>query len=221
MGEPTHDVAVLDRRAGELATAREEERRRLRRDLHDGLGSAIAGVALGLDTACAMSAGHRELEELLSRLKAESQRAVTDIRRILHGLRPSALDELGLAQALREEAARLERQAPGLSITVHLPGLDGLPSAVEVAAYRIVTEALTNVLRHARARCCDVWSQPGQHLTLTVCDDGAGLPEGWRAGVGITAMRERAAELGGELVIEPRLPHGTRIAARLPVRESP
>ena len=126
-----HAVALreaLDASRAGLAAAREEERRRLRRDLHDGLGSAIAGLTLGLDTACAMSAGRRELEELLCKLKAESQRAVTDIRRIVYGLRPPALDELGLTGALREEVTRLERQAPGLSITLHLPGqgLDGL-----------------------------------------------------------------------------------------------
>ena len=211
---------ALDASRAGLATAREEERRRLRRDLHDGLGPTIAGLTLGMDTAYAMSAGCRELQELLSRLKAETQRAVTDIRRIVYGLRPPALDELGLAGALREEVARLEQQAPGLSVVLHLParGVAGLPAAVEVAAYRIVTEALTNVLRHAAARCCQVRIQPGEDLRLCVCDDGAGMPEGWRAGIGITAMRERVAELGGELAIEPRGPCGTRIAARLPIR---
>ena len=156
-----HAVALreaLDASRAGLATAREEERRRLRRDLHDGLGPTIAGLTLGLDTARALSTGSRELEELLNRLKTESQRAVTDIRRIVYGLRPPVLDELGLAGALREEVTRLERQAPGLPIALHLPaqGLAGLPAAVEVAAYRIVTEAVTNVLRHARAHRCEV-----------------------------------------------------------------
>ncbi len=203
-----------------VGAAREEERRRLRRDLHDGLGPAIAGLTLGLDTARTMATGSRELEELLTRLKAETQRAVTEIRRIVYGLRPPALDELGLAGALREEAARLERQAPGLSIPLHLaaPGLAGLPAAVEVAAYRIITEAVTNVLRHARAHSCQVRIRAGVDLELEVCDDGAGMPDGWRAGVGITSMRERVAELGGQLAIEPGSPHGTRIAARLPIR---
>ena len=218
-----HAVALreaLDASRAGLVTAREEERRRLRRDLHDGLGPTIAGLTLGLDTACAMAAGRRELEELLGRLKAETQRAVTDIRRIVYGLRPPVLDELGLAGALREEVTRLERQAPGLPIALHLPGqgLAGLPAAVEVAAYRIVTEAVTNVLRHARAHRCEVWIRPGQDLRLEVCDDGVGMPEGWRAGVGITAMRERVAELGGQLAIGPGGPRGTRITARLPIR---
>jgi signal transduction histidine kinase len=217
-----HAVALreaLDVSRSGLVTAREEERRRLRRDLHDGLGPTIAGLTLGLDTACAMSGGNPELAELLSGLKGESGRAVADIRRIVYGLRPPALDEVGLAGALREEVARLERQAPRLSIALHIAGGDlaELPAAVEVAAYRIVTEGVANVLRHADAHCCEVWIQAAQDLRLEVRDDGVGRPEGWRAGVGITAMRERVAELAGELVIEPCGPRGTRVGARLPL----
>jgi two-component system, NarL family, sensor kinase len=92
---------------------------------------------------------------------------------------------------------------------------------VEVACYRIVTEALTNVARHAHATRCLVRIQLGHGLDVEVRDDGAGLPEGWRSGVGIASMRERVAELGGDLVIEPNLPRGTRIAALLPVRALP
>jgi signal transduction histidine kinase len=217
-----HAVALrqaLDTSRASLVTAREEERRRLRRDLHDGLGPALAALALGLDTACMLPPG-RQQQELLTSLSVQTQQAVTDIRHIVYGLRPPALDELGLAGAVREQAARLEGQAAGLSIAMHIPGgdLDGLPAAVEVAAYRIIIEAVTNVVRHARARRCQIRIQSGQDLRLEVCDDGAGLPDGWRAGVGITAMRERAAELGGELAIAPASPRGTRITARLPVR---
>jgi two-component system, NarL family, sensor kinase len=218
-----HAVALrqaLDASRAALVTAREEERRRLRRDLHDGLGPTLAGLALGLETASMLPAGCRQQEELLTSLQAETQGAVTDIRRIVYGLRPPALDELGLAGALREQMARLERRPSRLSITLRIPGgdLDGLPAAVEVAAYQIITGAVTNVLRHARAHCCEIRIQPGQDLRLEVWDDGPGLPDGWRAGVGITAMRERAAELGGELTIEPASPRGTRIMARLPIR---
>jgi signal transduction histidine kinase len=221
-----HAVALrqaLDASRAALVTAREEERRRLRRDLHDGVGPTLAALTLGLETACAMPAGCRQQEELLNSLRAGTQGAVADIRRIVYGLRPPALDQLGLAGALREEVARLEQQAPGLSVTLHVHGrgLAGLPAAVEVAAYRIITEALTNVLRHAGARRCEVRVQLGQDLKLEVRDDGAGLPEGWRTGVGIASMRERVAELGGELVIGPSLPHGTRITARVPVGEQP
>jgi signal transduction histidine kinase len=221
-----HAVALrraLDVSRTGLVTAREEERRRLRRDLHDGLGPTIAGLTLGLDTAGALCADDPGLASLLGSLKAETQRAVGDIRRIVYGLRPPVLDEAGLGGALREQTARLEQQAPGLSVVLHMEdeGLAELPAAVEVAAYRIVTEAVTNVLRHSQARRCEVWVQPGPDLRLEVCDDGIGMPDGWRAGVGITAMRERVAELGGTLLISPRQPNGTRIRARLPVAARP
>jgi two-component system, NarL family, sensor kinase len=224
VGPAAHAVALrgaLNTSLAKQVSAREEERRRLRRDLHDELGPTLAGLTLGLDTARALSDGHgngEELQQLLARLKVETQRAVTDVRRIVYGLRPPALDEFGLAGSLREEIARLHREAPALAITLHSDGdgLTGLPAAVEVAAYRIVTEALTNVARHSNARSCEVDIRLDGSLAVAVCDDGAGFPEGWRAGVGITAMRERVAELGGHLDIEPREPHGTRIAARLP-----
>jgi two-component system, NarL family, sensor kinase len=226
-GPAAHAVAlrrVLDASRADLATTREEERRRLRRDLHDGLGPTLAGLTLGLDTALALAAGQAEQRELLGRLKAETQRAVTDVRRIVYGLRPPALDELGLAGALREEVRRLQCEAPGLMVTLTAGGgLARLPAAVGVACYRIVGEALTNVARHGRASCCSVRVElaaapPGHGLRVEVRDDGVGLPDVWRAGVGIMSMRERAAELGGTLVIEPSGQGGTRVAALLPVR---
>jgi two-component system, NarL family, sensor kinase len=223
-GPATHAVALrraLDASRAGLVTAQEEERRRLRRDLHDGLGPTLAGLTLGLDTARTRAAGQPELQELLAKLKAETQRAVTDVRRIVYGLRPPALDEFGLAGSLREEVGRLQYEAPALTVTLDAPadGLADLPAAVEVACYRIVTEALTNVTRHAHASRCSVQIRFDGDLHVDVRDDGTGLPEGWRAGVGVASMRERVAELGGELVIEPSLPHGTRINARLPARE--
>jgi two-component system, NarL family, sensor kinase len=223
-GPATHAVALrqqLDASRAGLVTAREEERRRLRRDLHDGLGPTLAGLTLGLDTARMRSAAQPELQELLGRLKAETQRAVADVRRIVYGLRPPALDELGLAGSLREEVGRLQFEAPALTVTLDAPdeGLADLPAAVEVACYRIVTEALTNVTKHANATRCVVRIHLNHGLDVDVTDDGIGLPEGWRTGVGIASMRERVTELGGELVIEPSLPHGTRISARLPATE--
>jgi two-component system, NarL family, sensor kinase len=225
-GPATHAVALrraLDASRADLVTMREEERRRLRRNLHDGLGPTLAGLTLGLDTARALAPGQPELQELLGGLKAETQRAVTDVRRIVYGLRPPALDELGLTGSLCEEIRRLRCQVPSLQITLEAPvdGLADLPAAVEVACYRIATEALTNVVRHAHATRCLVRIGLDHGLEMEVCDDGVGLPEGWRTGVGIASMRERVAELGGNLVIEPALPRGTRIAGRLPVGEQP
>jgi signal transduction histidine kinase len=223
-GPATHAVALrqaLDASRAGLVTAREEERRRLRRDLHDGLGPTLAGLTLGLDTARARSAGQPELQELLGRLKTETQRAVADVRRIVYGLRPPALDQLGLVGSLREEVGRLQCEAPALSVTLDVPDEDlaDLPAAVEVACYRIVTEALTNVTRHAHATRCSVRIHLDHGLDVDVRDDGVGLPEGWRTGVGIASMRERVTELGGNLAIEPCLPRGTRITACLPTRE--
>ncbi len=225
-GPATHAVALrqaLDASRAGLVTAREEERRRLRRDLHDGLGPTLAGLTLGLDTARARSGGQPDLQDLLARLKAETQRAVTDVRRIVYGLRPPALDEFGLVGSLREEILRLAHEAPALSVTLDAPGEDlaDLPAAVEVACYRIVTEALTNVTRHAHATRCCVRIGLNHGLDVDVSDDGVGLPEGWRTGVGIASMRERVTELGGTLTIEPCLPHGTRITACLPAQEEP
>jgi signal transduction histidine kinase len=225
-GPATHAVALrqaLEASRAGLVTAQEEERRRLRRDLHDGLGPTLAGLTLGLDTARARSAGQPELQELLDKLKAETQRAVTDVRRIVYGLRPPALDEFGLAGSLREEVGRLSHQAPHLTVTLDAADEDltDLPAAVEVACYRIVTEALTNVTRHAQASRCLVRIRLGGGLAVDVRDDGVGLPEGWRTGAGIASMRERVTELGGKLMIEPCLPHGTSITAHLPLQEAP
>jgi two-component system NarL family sensor kinase len=226
LGLPAHAVALRPAPNGSLAglvITREQERRRLCRELHDGLGPTLAGLALSLGTAQALSAGQPDLHELLGRLTAESQRAVTDLRRIVYGLRPSALDELGLAGALRDQAGRFRCQAPTLAISLDAPikGLADLPPVVEVACYRIVTEALANVARHAHATRCAVRIHLDHGIHVDVRDNGAGLPTHWRAGVGIASMRERVSELGGELVIEPSRPHGTRVAARLPVREQP
>jgi two-component system NarL family sensor kinase len=224
-GPTIHAVALrqaLEESRARLVTAREEERRRLRRDLHDGLGPTLAALTLGLDTALARCGGRADLLDLLSRLKTETQNAVADVRRTVYGLRPPALDELGLAGSLREQVERLRCAAPALRVRLEVPG-DGLmelPAAVEVACYRIATEALTNVARHADAATCTVRLWRDEAVRLLVRDDGVGLPEGWRAGVGIASMRERVAELDGDLSIEPCPPHGTRITARLPIRES-
>jgi histidine kinase/DNA gyrase B/HSP90-like ATPase/histidine kinase len=201
----------------------DQDTRWLRRELHDGLGPALAGLILGLGTAQALSAGQPDLQHLLGRLAMETQQAVTDLRRIVYGLRPSALDELGLAGSLREEADRLRCAAPALTVSLELPGdgLAGLPAVAEVACYRIVVEALTNVARHAHATRCTVRIHLDHGLRIDVRDNGVGLPAGWRAGVGVASMRERACELGGHLVIEPSRPRGTRITALLPLWEPP
>lgn len=210
----TEDLQQSRRR---IVTAREEERRRLRRDLHDGVGPSLAGITLKLDAARnLLPRDPTAVDTLLAELKAQTQAAISDVRRVVYDLRPPALDELGLVPALREHAARLA--GDGLRIAVEAPEhLPALPAAVEVAAYRITLEALTNVVRHAEARGCVVRLTLPDALVIDVTDDGRGLPPDVRAGVGLTAMRERAAELGGTCTVDSTPGHGTRIDVRLPL----
>ena len=214
----------LQRSRERLVEAREEERRRLRRDLHDGLGPQLSSQALTVDAVRKLMRRDPDAaEELLLELKSDAQDAVTDIRRLVYGLRPPALDDLGLLGALRESAAQY--RAKGLSVSVEATGDDSLPplsAAVEVAAYRIAQEALTNVARHAGANTCTVSLALNEGvLHVEVRDDGRGIPDpqedAARAGVGLTSMRERVGELGGSLVVEPLPEGGTLVSARLPL----
>jgi signal transduction histidine kinase len=180
-----------------IVNAREEERRRIRRELHDGLGSALAGIALTLEAAH-NSAG-ADVDELIEGAREQTHAAVADVRRIARDLRPPALDELGLAGALLAHADNL---APLRVSFVVDDGLGTVSAAVETAAYRIATEALTNVVRHASAQSCEVslHGHDGQ-LVLRVEDDGNGFPAAAVPGVGLRSMRERATELGGRLTL--------------------
>lgn len=201
-----------------LVTTREEERRRLRRDLHDGLQPSLAGIMLGLEAVTNLLEPSGPAEELLERLKQELQSASGDVRHLVHDLRPPALDELGLVGALRQQAVRFSLDPEGVDVAVAAPAdLPALPAAVEVAAYRIGQEALENVRKHARARTCELSvALEGGSLHLAVRDDGEGLSGSPSAGVGLLAMRERAAELGGTCSVESS-GRGTCIRAVLPV----
>lgn len=202
-----------------IVAAREEERRRIRRDLHDGLGPTLAGIGLGIEVAQSTSDPH-EVERLLLELKEAAGAAVLDVRRLVEDLRPPALDELGLVGALRRHADRLNVGDSALVEVTSTGPVEALPAAVEVAAYRIAMEALTNAVRHGRPRRCCVSVRVEDALHLEVSDDGAGLPPALREGVGLAAMRERAAELGGTCVAR-RGPHGgTLVSARLPLESA-
>lgn len=210
-----HLAADLQLARERLVTTREEERRRLRRDLHDGLGPSLASLTFKLDAARSlMSRDPARADALLSTVADQMQITVAEIRRLVYNLRPPALDQLGLAAALAESAGQLG----GVAVVVDAPpDLPPLPAAVEVAAYRIAQEALTNVARHADARHCwlRLWLE-NNHLCLEVRDDGRGLPAEVRSGVGLHAMQERAAELGGVCTVESG-PAGTVVLARLPL----
>lgn len=221
-GVAAHGVQVtrdLRRSRERVIVAREEERLRIRRDLHDGVGPALAGITLGLETAA------RRVEQdalaaatLLARLRDECASCVEEIRRIVADLRPPALDQGGLIDALRRHADVLNASAetPVVLVENESEPLPSLPAAVEVAAYRIALEAMTNAVRHSGGRTCRVWVSHRDGLRITVHDDGTGEAPG-AVGLGLASMRERAEELGGWCRVTFRQGHGTRMEAVLPV----
>ncbi|GHO66840.1 hypothetical protein KSC_057320 [Ktedonobacter sp. SOSP1-52] len=222
-GLATHAVRLtsdLQRARERLVTAREEERRRLRRDLHDGLGSALTSVMFKMDaTDELLERDPGTARTLLAEVRAQTQASIDDIRRLVYNLRPPILDEWGLVAALREYVAQYTLKNVLVSLDAPEP-LPLLPAAVEVAIYRIVLEALANVIKHARATTCAIrLDLLDDVLTAEVQDDGPGRTAGCRAGVGMTAMRERAEELGGSCIVEDVAPHGTRVFARIPLRK--
>ena len=221
VGIAAHAVRLtsdLQRSRERLVTAREEERRRLRRDLHDGLGPTLAALALKATTVSDLiPTNPPAATELSNELYADIRATVGEIRRLVYELRPPRLDDLGLVGAIRE-TARQQSQPGGLQITVEAPErLPALPAAVEVAAYRIAQEALTNVVRHAQASTCTVRLTLAGALQVEVSDNGVGIPPEHHSGVGLLSMRERATELGGPCVIERNPQAGTRVCARLPI----
>ncbi|MDP9865612.1 signal transduction histidine kinase [Streptosporangium brasiliense] len=210
----------LQRIRAQLVVAREEERRRLRRDLHDGLGPSLGAVALRIETARNLARTSPDgADRILEQTAAEVATVMADIRQIVHDLRPPALDELGVLRAIEQQADRL--RPSGLTVTVTGDeALRALPAAVEVAAYRIVSEALTNVTRHARASHCDITLRvDGRVLDVLVRDDGAGIGADVVAGVGMLSLRERAAELGGGCEVTCPADGGTLVHATLPLEQ--
>ena len=208
----------LRRSRQRIVTAREEERRRLRRDLHDGLGPQLASQTLGLEAvAQLMPTDPEKAQSLLGSLKMQAQEAILDVRRLVYDLRPPALDDLGLIGALRQSASRYETGVLRFSFDVP-ETLPELPAAVETAAYRIAQEAMTNVLRHAQATRCTVrLFCTDIHFIVEVRENGRGLPQNHQTGVGLQAMKERTTELNGEYSLESLPGGGTLVQARLPL----
>ncbi len=228
------DRDVLERLASQLATivdaasmalelrktrdrvvrVREEERRRLRRDLHDGLGPVLTGAALITDAASnTLRHDPEKADELLNQVRGELSGAIVEIRRLVEDLRPPALDDLGLVAAITQHAQRF----PHLAVTVTAEcRVAVLPAAVEVATYRIAIEALTNIARHSDASTADVSLRINGNFELQITDSGSGT-DPWSHGVGITSMTERAVEIGGELFAGPLPTGGGRVTARLPI----
>jgi signal transduction histidine kinase len=221
-----------------LVATREEERRRLRRDLHDGIGPTLTGLALQLHAVRKLVARNKrdDAEERLARIEERTEETIAEMRRLIYGLRPPALDDLGLIPSIYQQVQSQGMIEPpvGTKPDEHLESrpifsveapeeLPPLPAAVEVACYRIVQEALTNVVRHAHARSFHVRLSVDRGagvLEVEITDDGAGMPKDRVAGVGLSSMRERAEELGGTLAVEPGSEGGTRVLARLPLPAS-
>ncbi len=212
-------TVALQRARERLVITREEERHRLRRDLHDGLGPALASQALTVDTAALLlDRDPQAAATLMREVKLQSQAAIAEIRRIVYGLRPPALDDLGLASALQEHVRHHVESGLDVEMVVTEP-LPRLPAAVEVAVYHIALEALTNVVRHAQARRCVLALTVDTMVVLTVQDNGRGVSVDRRAGVGLTSMRERAEELGGQFAVTVAASGGTMVQAVLPLVE--
>jgi len=228
-GQAVHTIRLtqaLQRSREQLVTAREEERRRMRNDLHDGLGPSLSGFAL------VAGAIDREIErnpdqarEMVRQLAKDLQGSLQDVRRLIYNLRPPLLDDLGLVGALKRASG--EFRHAGLEVQIEAPeAMPALPAAVEVAAFRIVQEALNNVVKHARASHVRVHlavgeaprpTGRGRALLLTVVDNGVGVDPLRTAGIGLFSMRERAAELGGACLVEPDSGGGTCVEAWLPL----
>jgi signal transduction histidine kinase len=211
---------ALEAERDRVLDATRAERLRLQRDLHDGLAPSLSGVRLGL-VALQDSLAAKDDESvalLADRIRLESDVAVGEVRRIIDGLRPAVLDEIGLAGALRRQA--LLRQAR-VRLDVKVAELPELAPALETAVYRIAEEAVTNVTRHALAQ--HAWialDADPDCLRLSVTDDGRGFDPGDLPGIGIASMRQRAQSHGGSLEVRSTT-NGTQLVATLPIPRVP
>jgi signal transduction histidine kinase len=200
-----------------IVTAREEERRRLRRDLHDGLGPTLAAQMFRIGAAQSLLQKNPEkTAAILDELQTGIEETLTSIRQLVYELRPPMLDQLGLSGAITDFVSQIDNDR---KIKLNLPAqLPPLNAAVEVAAFRIIQTSIDNVIKHAKATTCDArLTVTNDHLQIEIVDNGIGIAEDYRAGVGLTSMRERTDELGGTFAIVPIQPHGTRLSISLPL----
>ena len=217
-------MAILRQQLAQVTAAQEEERRRIARELHDGVGPALASLNIRLRTARKLLERDQHLAaEEVEELAELAQTNIQDIRRLIYDLRPAVLDELGLVPALREYVARYQEEQ-GLEVALALPeGDERLPAPLETALFRVVQEALANVARHAQARRVEVvMTRDRGKVTLRVADDGRGFdPEAPRSGthLGLWSMRERVEQLGGRFEVESVSGQGTTVRAIIPLRE--
>lgn len=221
-GAALHGAATmreLTRARERLVLSREEERRRLRRDLHDDLAPTLAGLRMRAAAAATLGNGDGErARQLNAEVQTGLQSAIAQVRQIAYDLRPPMLDDAGLEAAIRERLGTA--MDPDLSIKLDVLDLPPhLPAAIELAALRVVQEAVTNVRRHAGASTCDVvLARTDEHIRITVADDGQGIGVGHRRGVGLRSMHERASELGGCMHVATNATGGTTVTVLLPIK---
>lgn len=208
-------VADVERSRASIVRAREEERRRLRNDLHDGVGPSLAAIALQADVLTSRLAGSEQRDDA-ALIRDRLREAVAEVRAVSHGLRPPILDQVGLSDALRQLVARIEP----IRGEAQVDELTGLGAAAEVATYAIAAEAVANAVKHSAASLVRLDAQHDDgHVRLVVSDNGRGLPAHPRAGVGLTSMRERAAEVGATLLHQPAPGGGTTVVLTVPTTE--
>lgn len=200
-----------------IVTAREEERRRLRRDLHDGLGPTLAAQVFRIGVAQQMvQKDPAKAVALLTDVESGIRDTLANVRQLVYDLRPPMLDQLGLVGAIEDFATQQEGR---VEVQLELPTtVAKVSAAVEVALFRIVQTALDNVVKHAQATCCHVQLRVAEAaITLTITDNGIGIGGQHAPGVGLTSMQERAEELGGTLRILPVQPHGVQLQVTIPL----
>ena len=206
--------ALAESRA-RIAGARDEERRALRRELHDGLGPALAGVGYGLQAARNLLTSDPDAAgALLDQMSAELDARIEDVRTLARELVPPVLIEDGLPAALDELAERY--RLGGLDVELSIGDLPALPAPIATALYGIAVEAVRNVVRHSGATTCrlSLGFEADGALMLTVTDDGVGIQSDVESGVGLQSMRERAEAIGAELIVEQPATGGTRVELR-------
>jgi len=195
------------------------ERVRLQRELHDGLGPTLTGIAFRVDAAAnTVRADAETAGQLMREIGTDIRDAIDGVRRIVYGLRPIELDDLGLVGAIRQQLAGEPTLDDGNKVAIEVCTPDPMPDlspAVELAAYRIVMESIANVLRHSTARTCTVTFAADGRLDLTIADDGT-PPPAWYPGIGLRSLRDRAEELGGTACAGPA-DGGWTVRAHLPL----
>ncbi len=218
-GSAAHIICItrdLQHAREKLVLAREEERRKLRHNLHDTVGPTLTTIMLKMGTLRDRVREDETTEAMVVELREQAREVVTQIRRVIYDLRPPALEELGLLTTIQEQAQQFS--VGNLQVTVQAPDfLPVLPAAVEVATYRIILEALNNVVKHSHATRCDIRLRVAESLLIDVTDNGIGLPDRMQAGVGINSIRERVTELGGNCSFQNLPSGGAHVSARLPM----